>query len=189
MNSRKKRKEKAFTIDDEVESLKQSFTVIHLWQKMWAIILDVRSKPKYRVCMHRMCAEYTNWSASAQIQFSEPYSSGWLRNNTNSSSLFEFLVEAKTQRIYIFFKSKERIVSFQTAFLEGRSLFTKVVSIKQQNSVVIFKPSDTQTRLPFACALHRNEVISLLQLTVFNELQVKYWQKKIGYGYGLKINI
>jgi len=30
----KKKKETAFTIDDEVESLKQSFTVIHLWQKM-----------------------------------------------------------------------------------------------------------------------------------------------------------
>lgn len=111
----KKKKEKAFTIDDEVESLKQSFTVIHLWQKMWAIILDVRSKPKYQVCMHCMCAEYTNWSASAQIQFTEPYSSRWLQNNTNSSSFFAFFVEAKAQRISIFFKSKERIV-FSNSF-------------------------------------------------------------------------
>lgn len=110
-----KKKEKAFTIDDEVESLKQSFTVIHLWQKMWAIILDVRSKPKYQVCMHCMCAEYTNWSASAQIQFTEPYSSGWLQNNTNSSSFFAFFVEAKAQRISIFFKSKERI-TFSNSF-------------------------------------------------------------------------
>ena len=115
LNSMKKKKEKAFTIDDEVESLKQSFTVIHLWQKMWAIILDVRSKPKYQVCMHCMCAEYTNWSASAQIQFTEPYSSRWLQNNTNSSSFFAFFVEAKAQRISIFFKSKERIV-FSNSF-------------------------------------------------------------------------
>lgn len=101
-----KKKTNACLISDKVESLKHSFTVIHLWQKMWAIILGVRSKPKYQVsilCEQNTCAG-EHLLASAQMQLPKPCSSGWIQNNTSSPSLFVFYLKPR-QRI---FNSRER---------------------------------------------------------------------------------
>lgn len=101
-----KKKKKACGINDKVESLKCSFTVIHLWQKMWAIILGVRSKPKYQVsilCERNTCAG-EHLLASAQMQLPKPCSSGWIQNNTSSPSLFVLQLKPR-QRI---FNSREK---------------------------------------------------------------------------------
>lgn len=84
---------KACGINDEVECLKHSFAVIHLWQKMWAIILGVRSKPQCWVCMHLMWAECLCWWALPCIctnPVPKPSYSGWIRNKTNSPMVFAF---------------------------------------------------------------------------------------------------
>lgn len=89
---------KACGINDEVECLKHSFAVIHLWQKMWAIILGVRSKPLRWVCMHLMWAECLCWWLLPCIgtnPLPKPRCSGGIGNKRNSPMLFVFYLNPR----------------------------------------------------------------------------------------------